>query len=295
MIQRPQWLGLSDDQNTVTLTRFNGEFKTAEYFTPKWAEKNPNRIRKAAIVDLETTGLDIRKDKIIEIGIRNFLFDRSNGEVLKVEGSYSALQDPCEPLNRIVQTVTGLTNKMLDGHSIEWGKVSSLLDDRDLIIAHNAGFDRPILERFCDSTKEKIWGCSVSQIDWMNKGYSSAKLELLCIHHGFFTQAHRAIHDCDALLHLLSFKDQFSHEAHLNELIQTARKPIVHIYATNSPFESKDDLKIRGYRWNNNTKTWSKQLPKESVDEEIAWMETIVYNGSFGGEVKTVPLNGLFK
>lgn len=52
---------------------------------------------RAVIVDTETTGLDHRKDEIIEIGAIAFTFDAS-GNIGDVTGLYGGLQQPGIPI-----------------------------------------------------------------------------------------------------------------------------------------------------------------------------------------------------
>ena len=122
-----------------------------------------------------------------------------------MDGSYSALQDPGFPISTETTEITGITDQDLKGQKIDWATVKSLLNASELVIAHNAGFDRPFIEKELGEKVPKVWGCSWMQVDWDEKGYGIKKLELLSAYHGFFTDAHRALNDVDALLNLLSF------------------------------------------------------------------------------------------
>lgn len=298
MASKFRWIGQSPDGQTVTLQKFNGEFRCASYFNSQWQSENEDLIRTASIIDVETTGLDRKRDQIIEIGIRQFRFNRKTGEALELTESISELQDPGVPLTDIVQRVTGLTDAMLEGKSIDWSKVNAVLEQSDVIVAHNAGFDRPFVDAKSEVSQRKPWACSLRQVDWEDKGFNVQKLEMLCIYHGFYTDSHRALNDCDALMHLLSFThDRFDLGQHpyFLELLKNARRSQIQIYASHSPFESKDDLKARGYRWNTQTKTWTKTLFKEQGEDEVAWLESVVYNGEFRGRVEEISLVDHFK
>jgi hypothetical protein len=54
--------------------------------------------------------------------------------------------------------------------------------------------------------------------------------------------------------------------------------------ATNSPYESKDLLKARGYRWsmnqNDKHRAWSIELTEDKVAEEINYLRSNVYGRS---------------
>jgi len=108
------------------------------------------------ILDTETTGLDHRKDEIIEIGAIAFTFDAA-GNIGDVSGLYGGLQQPTVPIPADVIKLTGITDDMVAGHAIDTAALRDLIDPADLIIAHNAGFDRPFCEAFSPIFADKIW------------------------------------------------------------------------------------------------------------------------------------------
>ena len=244
---------------------------------------------------METTGLHHESSKVIEIGIRTFRFNRTTGELLEPLERYSAFEDPGEPLDEEIRNLTGLTDDMLKGQSIDWSTVDRLLSMSVIVIAHNASFDRPFVDKKSPVSREKIWGCSIKQLDWHGKGFTSQKLDVLSIYHGFFTDAHRALNDAEALLHLLSFTDPASEKPYLCELLEGARRPTVHVSATYSPFESKDLLRRRAYRWDPQGKVWWKEVQKETLEQEIRWLEEAVYGGTFRGKTREITPTDHFK
>ncbi len=270
-----QSAGLSEDGNTITLHRFQGDFSL-----PKDSVSKEN-VCTGLVVDLETTGLDYTKDVIIEIGLRQFQYHASTGEVVSVNESYNELEDPGTPLSQEVQDITGLSDEMLSGKSIDWEKVHTFFQQSDLIIAHNAAFDRPFIEK--KITTEALWACSLTQVDWKAKGLSSRKLEILIMLHGFFVRSHRAVEDVNATLNLLLKTDIRTGKPYFQELLDRAKKTMVYMKALNAPFQSKDLLKKQGYSWNPERRYWYKKIAEESLDSEKEWMEKEVYRGPFLG------------
>ncbi len=64
----------------------------------------------------------------------------------------------------------------------------------------------------------------------------------------------------------------------LRLLLESARQPSCRVWATGSPFESKDLLKARGYRWEAEKKVWYRDLaPQEPLEEELGWLKEKVY------------------
>lgn len=290
-----RWIGKSEDGETVTLRKFAGKFNCAPYATPEWLALNADKVRLGVVIDTETTGLNRKTDKVIEIGLRQFRFNRASGELLDVGAAYSGLQDPGVPLSDDVKRLTGLSDADLAGKSIDWAAVGRALSEANIVIAHNASFDRPFVDRGCDISATKIWGCSLKQVDWARKGYNVAKLEVLSIYHGFFANSHRALSDVDALLNLITMIDWTSRKPYLAELLGNARRPLTHVAATRAPFEAKDILKERGYHWDATAKVWNKMVFQEDLPAEVAWMEAAVYKGTFGGRTADIAIADNFK
>jgi DNA polymerase-3 subunit epsilon len=134
------------------------------------------------------------------------------------------------------------------------------------------------------SIPPKAWGCSMYDIDWKFEGISSHKLEYIAYKYNFFFEGHRAIIDCLAGIHILAQELPNSQQAVLKQLLTNALAIRFKLYATNSPYESKDLLKARGYRWSNlNTdkhKAWFIELTEDKVEEEINYLRSNVYGNS---------------
>lgn len=290
-----QWIGKSPDGLTVTLHKFAGKFSIAPYATPEWINGNADKVRTAVVIDVETTGLNKKSDSVIEVALRPFKFNRANGDLVGVTSPYTALQDPGKPLGDDIKRLTGLTDADVAGKSINWAEVSRILADANLIIAHNASFDRPFIERMAPIASTRVWGCSFKQVEWAKKGFNVSKLEILSIYHGFFADSHRALADVDALLHLLTQSDWTTRKTYLNELLTNARRPLARVVAANSPFESKDQLKERGYSWDNAGRAWHKTIYQDDLANETAWLESAIYKGEFRGRIEEIQITDNFK
>lgn len=291
-----RWIGRSQDGKTVTLKKLEGcPISVPSYYTEEWKKQNSDTLRVGAIVDVETTGLRQSEDSIIEIAIRLFTFNRSTGEILELQESYSSFQDPGHPLSPEIIQLTGITDELLKGHNIDWKKVNELIEKVHIVVAHNARFDRPFVDKLSEISQQKVWGCSLKQIDWSRHGFSSSKLELLNIYHGFYTDSHRALNDVDALLYLLSLPQEKSQHPYLRELLENAKRPTAQIIASAAPFDSKDHLKAKGYSWDNINRFWHRFLFKDELPQEISWLEEVVYIGPFAGITRDIALQDHFK
>jgi DNA polymerase III subunit epsilon len=239
----------------------------------------PAGAREALALDLETTGLDPDVDAPIEIGLVRFAYDDA-GRILGVTGELGAFEDPGRPLTAEVTRLTGIRDEDVAGQRFPAAEVQALLDGVGLVVAHNAGFDRPFAERRFPAFERLAWGCSLRDIDWRGAdGYEGASLGALLAAHGRFFGAHRAVEDGYAVIELLRQTLPASGELAFNLLRATARLATVRLWAVGSPFEAKDALKARGYRWTAECRAWRNDLAESDVDDEIAWLRSEAYGG----------------
>ena len=229
-------------------------------------------------IDVETTGLKKEEDEIIEIALRLLKIDKATGSILSIEKSYESFNDSNSVLDPKITLITGITKGMIKDEKIDWTIVGEIFDNSDLIVAHNARFDRGFLDRYLAISKEKIWACSHRDIEWLERGFVKNSLELLSIWHGFYYDSHRAMNDVDALIHLVIHPSYIENKP-LIELIENAKKIHYKVVAVNSPFETKDILRSNYYRWNPKIRAWWKLINEETVDEEREWLTDNVYNG----------------
>lgn len=106
--------------------------------------------RLAVLVDTETTGLQHANDEVIEIGAVAFTYD-DDSTVGDVVGVYSGLRQPSSPIPPEITRLTGITDGMVAGQEIDIDALDALIEPADLVIAHNAGFDRPFCEKLSPS------------------------------------------------------------------------------------------------------------------------------------------------
>ena len=281
----------SDDEAMARHLEATGNYRILRKLLPRPVVERarPEFPRQGVILDTETTGLNHRSDEIIEIGVIAFTFNDA-GEIGDVTGVYGGLQQPTVPIPAEISRLTGITDDMVAGRMIDVARLKSLVDPADLIIAHNAGFDRPFCEAFSPIFCNKAWACSVSEIDWSARSFEGSKLGYLIGQSGYFHVGHRAVDDCFALLEVLRQTRTGSTATPFAELHQASRRSRVRIYAENSPFDMKDHLKARGYRWADGSdgrpKSWWAELPEEKLDEELHFLRTEIYRWDADPPVK---------
>lgn len=243
--------------------------------------RSQGEVRRAVMVDCETTGLDPDADEVIELALLPFEYERETGRIVSVDeaGALSALRQPSVPITHDNAKVHGITNDMVAGQRIDADAVRRLVEPAHLIIAHNAGFDRPMLEKHWPLFEEKHWACSFVDIDWRGEGIGSAKLDYLLYAQGWFHESHRALSDALAALFLLTLPLPSSGKLALSALLECARRPMRAVRAEETAFEQRAALKARGYRWDEG----SPQRPKawwimtSDPEAEVEWLRREIY------------------
>lgn len=233
--------------------------------------------RMAAVVDTETTGLDPDADLIIEVAIQRFIFDPA-GSIIVIERPRSWLEDPRRPLSGKISRLTGIGDEELSGTRFDDEAITSMIGDADVILAHNAAFDRPFLESRFPQLRNLSWGCTLSQLDWQSLGYDGRALGHLLFQSGRFFKGHRAANDTNALTTLLGTP---AHDGRtiLAHLLECCERDSVRIDAVGAPFEARAVLKGNGYRWDATRRVWWREIEQEDLVVEKSWLERDVYRG----------------
>jgi DNA polymerase-3 subunit epsilon len=95
------------------------------------------------------------------------------------------------------------------------------------------------------------------------------------------TKAHRAVDDCHALLEILACELPTTGTSAPAALLERARKKTMRVWAEQSPFDLKDSLKRRGYRWSDGSdgrpRSWFIDIDESGLDDEIAFLKTEIY------------------
>jgi DNA polymerase III subunit epsilon len=267
-----------------TLTA-SGQYRVIRKFRPRrrYADDPTARRKTALFVDIETTGLDTTKDAIIEFAGVPFDYSTTDGRIFDVGEPVSFLEDPKCPIPAEVTELTGITDEMVKGKRIDDAAVHDLLARTSLIVAHNAGFDRKMLERRLPIFEQTAWACSKDEVPWKHYGYRSTSLDslLLSLCAEFFN-GHRAAEDCLAGIHLLATRTPKG-ELPMRALLDSARARTMRVWALGSPIIVKDLLKSRGYSFHGGDavrrKAWYRDIPADETDAEGEWLSANAYPG----------------
>jgi len=238
-----------------------------------------DQLASAVVLDTETTGIDTERDQVIELALVRFRYVAATGALVDIENVYSALEDPGTPIPPGATAIHGITDAMVRGQCVDDARVTELLRDAAWVVAHNAGFDRRFVERRWPVFESCRWVCSYAEVPWAEEGYPGAKLEYLVTQAGFFFDAHRSEMDCRALLEVLRQPLPRLGRTVWQQLLASGGQVTHRLWALGSPFESKDLLKARGYRWHAGRRCWHTQLPVGEQAGELTWLRENIYGG----------------
>ena len=207
--------------------RLSDKYKLIErYEKPQYYCLDNGKYKyKGIFLDVETTGLFIPEDKIIELGLVVFEFTE-DGQIFKILEEFCQYQDPGKPIPAEIVELTGITDEKVKGCRLDKKVIIQYLAEADIIIAHHAAFDRVCIEALWGDIPVKPWACSMMQIPWRQEGIESAKLEYLAYRFGFFYEGHRASIDCLAGVHLLSKELPRSKQPVLKTLLENSKKTL---------------------------------------------------------------------
>ena len=176
---------------SISILSLSNEHRILHRVPEILTKKEPKgRIFKAAFIDLETTGLDPKKDEIIEVGILIASFTDEDG-FISIDFGNNQLQQPNKPISEEITKITGITNEDVSGKVIDWNILKDSLANIDLIICHNAYFDRNFMELqtpdfFKSFIESKSFACSLKGVKWREFGYEGVKLEYLNFKMGYY-------------------------------------------------------------------------------------------------------------
>ncbi|KWV56375.1 DNA polymerase III subunit epsilon [Bradyrhizobium macuxiense] len=252
---------------------------------------NDEAAKTALLLDVETTGLDPARDEIIELGMVKFTY-LPDGRIARVIDSFSCFNQPSTAIPAEITGLTGITDEMVSGHRLDQDHVGQFASDAVVIIAHNAAFDRRFMERYVPLFTHKAWACSVSEVDWRSHGFEGSRLAYLLMKAGLFHEAHRAVDDCLALLEILALRLPQLDRTVLSVLLERARRKTIRIWAEQSPFELKDELKRRGYRWSDGAdgrpRSWYIDVDENTQVTEVEFLQKTIYQREFEPQIEVL-------
>lgn len=211
------------------------------------------------ILDTETTGLDPERDHCIEVGA--VLFHVSSRAVL----SQLSLLLPCQ--SNAAEAINGI-DAAVSRQKQPWQAgllyFQEMVGSADVIVAHNAAFDRAWFGRGHLPAIDKPWLCSMDDLRWPSERRLKATPSVrdLALAYGIpVWAAHRALTDCIYLAQV------FERCEALDSLLLAGLEPR-RLYRAELPYDQRHRAREAGFRWNDPVaKAWSRRLSEREARE----------------------------
>lgn len=209
------------------------------------------------ILDTETTALRPEDGDCIEVGAVLFAV-ASRAVLIQVSFLLPCATNDAETVNGIPAAVSQLAQPWREALNC----FLAMVDRADVILAHNAAFDRQWFGRGELPALDKPWICSMEDIRWPQEKNLRATPSVrdLAIAYGVpVWAAHRALTDCTYLAQV------FERCEDLEELLRVAREPR-RLYRAQLGYNDRHLAKEAGFRWNDPIPgAWSKRLSEREV------------------------------
>jgi DNA polymerase-3 subunit epsilon len=204
--------------------------------------------------------------------------------IVRVGASYQSFRQPAKSIPPGISAMTGISDEMVRGHEIDFDRVSCLVQGADWIIAHDRRFAECLHPA---AFSNKAWACSWMELDWPEHGRAHLINPLGC-----FRENYRALDDCYVLLERLMRPLGQDKTPALGDLITTAQKLAVRLWALGAPSEKNGLLKARNYRWNSGANglppAWFIDVSENRQEAEIAFLRASIFGPAW------IPRRSLF-
>jgi DNA polymerase III subunit epsilon len=274
--EAPDWNKLSTDLEAT------GDFKVLRRLKPRRVlhPYDGSEVRRGLFVDVETTGLNHQVDDVVQLALVPFRFSR-DGTVFDLDKPYDGRQAPKAPMSEGAATINGISLEDLEGRTLDLSIIEKLIEDADLVVSHNAAFDRPFAEKVTHTFATRPWGCSMTDVSWIGAGFESTKLSYLAMKSGFFYPEHDALFDCFAALELLATPLPNGKKP-MRQIMAASAAMKVRIHAEGAPFKARAVLKFRGYHWvappERAIGSWWTDVAEVDVSDEIDFLSAEVFH-----------------
>lgn len=219
-------------------------------------------------IDFETTGLDVTKERITEVGA--VMWDAHNRLPMRVVNFFMWAQD-YPKISPEITRLTGLKPDYYSHHHLDPATglktLSGLIEKADYVMAHNGtNFDFPLLKNEWARNAHSLPFVQKPTIDTsVDLPYpdhiTTRKLVHLAAEHGFLNPfAHRAVFD---VLTMLSIASRYPVE----EVVSYSQSPSITIRANVSKAD-REQAKSRGYRWDGDNFRWIKTIKEFQLEKE---------------------------
>lgn len=218
------------------------------------------------IVDTETTGFNRSKDAIVEVAAILYSLRLAAPVATYAELIPTTVRATQVTKGCTAEDVTGISSALLDevpeGFSMLRTVVGKFLSISDVILAHNAAFDKGFIGDH-PTFKGKQWVCTEYHVKWPKPSTSKSLINIALAHGVPVICAHRALTDCDIIARLLTKVHEMGHD--IRALIDKAARPHVMVRALVDK-ANKDLASNAGFYWAKEFNQWRKEVAEEDLN-----------------------------
>lgn len=223
-----------------------------------------------AILDTETSGLDPKRDELLEVAVATF--DLDLGAMVEMH-SYLLFAE-----KNAAEAINGIAPELLKRHGRHFDcdrdlhaaqDIARVLLRADAVVAWNAAFDRPWIEGML--TRLDVlgphtlkWACAMDDMEWPRSSTSKSLVAMALAHGVGVVDAHRATSDVLTLARMFQRAQELG--ADLPDMLARALRPRCEYRAAVS-YDQRDLAKRAGFRWDADRKSWFKRLVVGEVPE----------------------------
>lgn len=211
-------------------------------------------IKTLLLLDCETSGMDPKKDLLVEVAVARWSFE--HGCLLDAWSSLvQGGRNEAAHVNHIKPEA--LAGGMPHANALKVVMHKASLSD--VIVAHSASFDRAFLPDL-----GRPWVCSMEDLEWPNakEGGFSSVVYLALANDIPVLQAHRALADVLLLARLL--EKMVEKGVDLQAMFAKAMRPKLE-YVALAPYEERETVKAHGFKWRAEFKQWRRRMVAEDT------------------------------
>ncbi|UYY58013.1 hypothetical protein [Sphingomonas sp. S2-65] len=233
--------------------------------------------RTLCVLDLVTTGPDVRRDRILRLTLQRANVDAC-GRIVETHEARSWFEDPGFELAPEQVQATGITQLDVAGRTISDGEAFGLIASADMLVSHGASNHRPFVDRRLCLPATR-WTCTLDDVDWHAHGFARSDLRGLLSGCGWFLDGDAGGDRTNVILNLLELGLPDGRSV-LQALSEPEDASALMVEAGSVPIGATSLLRERGYRRPSGRRTWIRSISAACVEDERAWLMRRVYGGT---------------